>query len=154
MKYLLLSMIIMMLAATSSLQARFSAYEFDSPEQEETYKKLIGELRCLVCQNQNIADSNAELAQDLKRKTYELVKQGKSRQEISDFMVERYGDFVLYRPPVTSTTYLLWVGPFIILALGVFILYRVVRSRKTAVVDGLSKTDKDRAAKLLNTKGD
>ena len=91
---------------------------FDEPADEARYKRLIAELRCLVCQNQNLADSNAELATDLRNETYSMVKAGKTDEEIVTFMVNRYGDFVLYRPPVKSTTFVLWFGPLILAALG------------------------------------
>ena len=145
---------ILLLTLTSLVQARISAYEFDNEAQETTYSTLIHELRCLVCQNQNLADSNADLAQDMKRKTYELVKEGKNKQEIADYMVKRYGDFVLYRPPVTSATFLLWSGPFLILIIGLFILMRVIRGRKNTQSDELSEDNKKRAESLLNTKSE
>jgi cytochrome c-type biogenesis protein CcmH len=110
--------------------AKVEVLKFDTPEQEATYDKLVTELRCLVCQNQNLADSNAELAVDMRRKTYEMVMQDKSVAEISDFMVDRYGEFVLYRPPLNSNTVLLWVGPFVILALGIFLLLRTIQKRR------------------------
>ena len=93
-------------------QAAIESYNFDTAEQEEAYNKLIFELRCLVCQNQNLADSNAELAQDLRREVYKMISSGQSENEVVDFMVARYGDFVLYRPPMNTSTALLWVGPF------------------------------------------
>ena len=89
--------------------------EFETPQMESDYNKLIDELRCLVCQNQNLAESDAELAQDLRQQTYELLQQGQSRKEIMEYMVARYGDFVLYRPQVKTSTYLLWFGPFVLL---------------------------------------
>ena len=103
-------------------QAAIEVAQFDDPEKEARYKQLVAELRCLVCQNQNLADSNAELAQDMRRKTYELVQGGATSDDVADYMVKRYGDFVLYRPPLRISTMLLWVGPFIILAGGVTIL--------------------------------
>jgi cytochrome c-type biogenesis protein CcmH len=131
--------------------ATVDTYEFDTPEQEASYKKLINEIRCTVCQNQNIADSNAELAQDFKRKTYEMVMAGKGEDEILDFMASRYGDFVLYSPRVKSQTLLLWGGPFLILALGLFILARVLRQRSKPQTQ-LSQSEQERAAKLLEGK--
>lgn len=128
--------------------ATVDTYEFQTQEQEARYKKLINEIRCTVCQNQNIADSNAELAQDFKRKTYEMVMAGKGEEEILDFMASRYGDFVLYSPRVKGETLLLWAGPFIILALGVFILARVLRQRRKPQTQ-LSADEQARAAKLL-----
>lgn len=123
----------LLVAATAWLgpvhAGKVEALKFSSPDQEERYKSLIKELRCLVCQNQNIADSNAELAQDLRRRTYQMVESGKSEKEIVDFMVDRYGDFVIYRPPVSTSTLLLWSGPFLILVLGVVFLVRTIRRR-------------------------
>ncbi|MDH3386332.1 MAG: cytochrome c-type biogenesis protein CcmH [Gammaproteobacteria bacterium] len=117
-------------------QAAIEAYEFDSPEMEADYNQLVNELRCLVCQNQNLAGSDADLAQDLRRETYEMLQQGKSQQEVIDFMVARYGDFVLYRPQFKSSTYLLWLGPFLLLMLVLFIVIRRLRAaRKPVEVD-------------------
>lgn len=110
--------------------ANVELYKFDDPNQEKTYKALTEELRCLVCQNQNIADSNAELAQDMRRKTYELVRQGQSKQQIADFMANRYGDFVLYKPPFKLKTAVLWIAPFVLLALAVWFLLRTIRARR------------------------
>jgi len=111
------------------LHAAIEAYQFDSAEMEADYKQLVEELRCLVCQNQNLAGSDADLARDLRRETYEMLQQGKSQQEVVDFMVARYGDFVLYRPQFKSSTYLLWLGPFFLL---LFVLYLVVRRLRAA----------------------
>jgi cytochrome c-type biogenesis protein CcmH len=111
------------------MQAAIEAYQFDSAEMEADYKQLIAELRCLVCQNQNLAGSDADLARDLRRETYEMLQQGKSQQEVVDFMVARYGDFVLYRPQFKSSTYLLWLGPFLLLLL---VLYLVIRRLRVA----------------------
>ena len=104
-------------------------YPFADPAQHARFRVLLEELRCLVCQNQTLSDSDADLAQDLRGQVYEMVSQGRSDTEIIDYMVARYGDFVLYRPPVKGTTYLLWVGPFLMLATGVWVLVRVVRRR-------------------------
>ncbi|MCP4389450.1 MAG: cytochrome c-type biogenesis protein CcmH [Gammaproteobacteria bacterium] len=111
------------------VRAAIEAYEFDSPQMEADYNQLVDELRCLVCQNQNLAGSDADLAQDLRRETYEMLRQGKSPQQVVDFMVARYGDFVLYRPQFKSSTYLLWLGPFLLL---VVVLVIVVRRLRTA----------------------
>ncbi len=152
MKRLLLS-ILCLLISTGAL-ARVEVHDFDSPEQEQRYNKLIDELRCLVCQNQNLADSNAELAVDLRRKTYEMVKQDKSEQEIADFMVDRYGDFVLYRPPLNSSTLLLWTGPFIILSIGVALLIRTIRRRRADATVDVDEVTLKTAASLLETDRD
>ena len=134
-----------------SAPAKVEVLEFESPAHEERYNKLIAELRCLVCQNQNLADSNAELAVDLRRKTYELVSKDKSEKEIASYMVERYGDFVLYRPPLNSNTLLLWVGPFIILLIGVTLLIRTIRRRRAEQGVNVDDASLKAAANLLDS---
>jgi cytochrome c-type biogenesis protein CcmH len=114
-------------------RAAIEAYEFDSPQMEADYNQLIDELRCLVCQNQNLAGSDAELAQDLRRETYEMLQEGKSQQQVVDFMVARYGDFVLYRPQFKSSTYLLWLGPFLLLVVVLAIVVRRLRAASRPV---------------------
>lgn len=114
--------------ASSTTEAALAA----DPVAEKRLQHLSEELRCLVCQNQTIADSNAELAQDLRHEIRGLIKAGKSDKEIIDFMVVRYGDFVLYRPPVKGITLLLWGGPVALTLLGLFILVRYLRRRATA----------------------
>ena len=143
------SFLLVFILSSLPIQARVSAYEFDTPEQEAAYKEMVSELRCLVCQNQNIADSNAELAQDLKRKTYEMVMQGKDKNEIADFMVQRYGDFVLYRPPVSNTTLLIWSGPFIIFVIGIIVLIRVIKSKQRDQSNQLTAEEKAKAEDML-----
>jgi cytochrome c-type biogenesis protein CcmH len=120
----------------------------EDPELEQRVLRLTNELRCLVCQNQTIADSNAELAVDLRKQVREQLKQGKSEQEILDYMVNRYGDFVLYRPPVKAQTLVLWLGPFVLMASGLFILLRFLRQRrKTEAAAAPEKLDE--AARML-----
>ncbi len=112
-----------------SLLARIESHQFDSPDQEALYIQLTKELRCLVCQNQNLADSNADLAKDLREKSYEMVKAGKTHDEITEYMIARYGDFVLYRPPVNTSTYLLWLGPFVFLLAALVALFLFTRRK-------------------------
>ncbi len=142
------------LVLTSAALARVEVLEFDTPEHEERYNKLIAELRCLVCQNQNLADSNAELAVDLRRKTYEMVSKDKSEREIADYMVQRYGEFVLYRPPLNRNTLLLWIGPFIILLIGVALLIRTIRRRRAEQGVDVDETRLKAAAELLDRASD
>jgi cytochrome c-type biogenesis protein CcmH len=148
MKYLWLVLSLLLAAPASS--SSIDAYPFEDPGQEKIYKKLIEELRCLVCQNQNLAASNAELAQDMRRKTYDLALAGKSEQEIVDYMVQRYGEFVLYKPPLQANTLLLWIGPFIIFLIAVAVLIRFIRRKPDVDASALSDADKVRAATLLN----
>ena len=109
---------------------------------------LAEELRCLVCQNQTLADSNAPLAVDLRNQIRTQLDAGKSEKDVLDFMVARYGDFVLYRPPLKASTVLLWTGPFLLLAFGLFLLVLRLR-RKAPPPPELSEADRARAAKLL-----
>ena len=115
---------------------------------EKRVTALATELRCLVCQNQTLADSNAPLAVDLRNQIREQIVAGKSEQDVVDFMVARYGDFVLYRPPLKASTLALWVGPFVFLALGGWILARRLGRRRPAEPE-LSDAERARAAKLL-----
>jgi cytochrome c-type biogenesis protein CcmH len=102
---------------------------FDDPVLQARYETINRELRCLVCQNQTIADSNATLAQDLRREVRDMIAAGRSDAEIREFMIERYGDFVLYRPRMTAGNFLLWAAPVLLLAIGALVLVRVVRRR-------------------------
>ena len=102
---------------------------FDDPALQERYENINRELRCLVCQNQTIADSNATLAQDLRHEVRKMIAAGKTDDEIRTFMIERYGDFVLYRPRMTAGNFLLWAAPVLLLAFGTFAVVRVVRQR-------------------------
>ena len=112
--------------------AGLETLNFANPQQEARYKKIIAELRCLVCQNQNLADSNADLAKDLRKKTHAMILAGQSDGQIIDFMVARYGDFVRYRPPFRPSTVLLWISPALLLAIGLGVVWRVTkRSRET-----------------------
>jgi cytochrome c-type biogenesis protein CcmH len=120
---------------------------FAADDLEKRVSSVADELRCLVCQNQTLADSNAPLAVDLRNQIREQMTKGASDQEVRDFMVERYGDFVLYRPPFKASTAALWIGPFALLALGVWILRRVTRRR--AGGPALTDAERARAAKLL-----
>jgi cytochrome c-type biogenesis protein CcmH len=119
----------------------------DDPNLERRVTSLAHELRCLVCQNQTLADSNAPLAVDLRGQIREQLKAGKSERDVMDFMVQRYGDFVLYRPPFKASTVALWLGPFALLALGAWLFLR--RVRKSAPQPPLSEAERTRAAKLL-----
>ena len=120
----------------------------DDVSLEKRSAALAHELRCLVCQNQTLADSNAPLAVDLRNQIREQLAAGKSERDVKDYMVERYGDFVLYRPPFNAVTLLLWAGPFLLLLLGVFLLVRRIKSRPEAA-PALSDAERARAAKLL-----
>ncbi len=122
------------------------------PEMEKVVNEISAELRCLVCQNQTIADSSAGLAVDLKNQVREMVKRGQSQDEIVEYMVTRYGDFVLYRPPVKPTTMLLWAGPFLLLLAGLTVLVVNLRKRTALLKDGeLSSEENERLKALLES---
>lgn len=123
----------------------------DNPVAEARLKALAVELRCLVCQNQTLADSNAPLAEDLRREVREMIAKDMSDQEIIDFLVERYGDFVLYRPRWKVSTTLLWLGPFLLLIAGATALVLALRKRQKKLVDvALSEEERTRVAQLLS----
>ncbi len=122
----------------------------ENPEVERRLQAISEELRCLVCQNESIAGSRADLAVDLRREIRAMINQGKTDKEIRDFMVDRYGDFVLYRPPVKASTLFLWVGPFVLLVGGFIAMLIALRRRKSRVVAAvLTDEDRRRAEALL-----
>lgn len=135
-----------------SVHAEIEVYQFTSPELELRYQSLTEELRCLVCQNQNIADSHAELAQDLRRKVYEMLSSGQSNAQIIDYMTERYGDFVLYRPPFNMRTILLWFTPVLALLIGALGFISILNRRETNADEQLSQKELARIKELLHLK--
>jgi cytochrome c-type biogenesis protein CcmH len=140
--------LIMGLLLTPLYAAPVVTYDFASEEQEVLFNKLSNELRCLVCQNQAIADSNADLAKDLRDEIYGMLQQGKSEEEIIEFMVARYGDFVLYNPPLKPLTWLLWFGPALAMIAGFFFVMRIINRQKKAVVDEMSSEEIERLKAL------
>jgi cytochrome c-type biogenesis protein CcmH len=150
----LLRLAVLLLAAALAVMAARAA---DAPEvaEDPALEKRVNdiglELRCLVCQNQTIADSHAGLAVDLKNQIREQLKAGKSDRQILDFMVERYGDFVLYKPPMKATTILLWVGPFALMAIGLGVAALIVRRRRSpaAATPHLTEEQRRQAARML-----
>ncbi len=132
--------------------AAIESREFDDPLTEARYHDLIDKLRCLVCQNQNLADSNAELARDLRDKTYEMITAGKSDEEITDFMVARYGEFVLYEPPFNIHTMLLWLAPALLAGIGAAVFYSLVRRRRDTAAPDVDAADMEKARSLLGNR--
>lgn len=132
-KVIVLSSLFTLIAFSSlHVYASIETYQFENPQQEEDYHILIDELRCMVCQNQNLADSNAELAQDLRKQIHTMVvDQEMNRTQVADYMVERYGDFVLYKPPIKSYTLMLWLGPLLFLLIGAWFAIKVIRQAGT-----------------------
>ena len=117
---------------------------FDDPEMQARYETIVSEVRCLVCQNQTIKDSNAFLADDLRREIRRLMEEGKSDAEVYDFLVTRYGDFVLYRPRMSGRTMVLWIAPFLLIAVGGVVAIKVVRGRMALPID--DDTDSDQVS--------
>jgi cytochrome c-type biogenesis protein CcmH len=136
--------------------AKEAAPVAENPEAEARVMALASELRCLVCQNQSLADSHSDLAVDLRREMLSMVEKGMSDKEIAEFMVSRYGDFVLYRPPLKATTLALWFGPFLLLIGGGVMLLRYLKARRQSLIEQaqLSEDDHKKAAALLQDDGD
>lgn len=133
-------------------QAAVDLYEFDTASQQERYFELSEVLRCPKCQNQNLAGSNSQIAEDLRRELHRLLIAGKTDQEIKDHMVERYGDFVLYKPPIKATTVILWLLPVALLIIGFFGITAVVRVRKRREQErlALNEEEQSRLDDILN----
>lgn len=146
-----LVVVLCLLSGMNSLPAAVTLESFTFPTETETqhFRDLLAELRCLVCQNQSLADSDAELAHDLRAEVYEMLQAGRSDAEVIDFLVERYGDFVLYKPPLKQSTYLIWFGPFVLLVVAAFLLLRAVRRQKLAPEPEISAEERERLDRLL-----
>ena len=139
---------------TASGLAGLEKFDFSGNVDEDRFKELIAEIRCLVCQNQSLADSDAELAHDLRKEVYDLMQTGQDNTQIVDFMVARYGDFVLYNPPVKPSTYLLWYGPFVLLAIGFLFLIKTVRQRTRQTESDFSEQEQARLKAILGDEAD
>ena len=153
MRTLALIAAIVFVTATAHARTVFEPRGFSTPEHEQRYRTLVDELRCLVCQNQTIAESNADLASDLRREVYRMVEDGRSEDEIAGFMVARYGDFVLYRPPLRGDTILLWAGPFLLAAIGLTVLAVHLRRRRRAPAAPIGEADRARLRRIVGTEG-
>ena len=139
----------------TTAQAAIDTYEFRDEVERERYRTLTEELRCPKCQNQTIADSNAPIAMDLRQEIFRMLEEGQSNDQIVDYLVDRYGDFVRYKPPVNAKTMLLWYGPVGLLVLGFGVLTVIlVRRRRVekAPASTLSETERERLAQLLDKK--
>ncbi|MEG9545917.1 cytochrome c-type biogenesis protein [Mannheimia sp. HC-2023] len=146
-------------ASSVALSAPVELHKFDNPKQEADYRALIQELRCPQCQNNNIADSNATISTDMRAKTLELLKEGKSKDEVVEYMIERYGNFVTYNPPMTPATLILWVLPLILIALGLGFVLRRKKAKPQAVnssqnfaksIQHLNQDEQERLNQILN----
>jgi cytochrome c-type biogenesis protein CcmH len=126
-----------------AIAVKIEFHTFENKQQEQLYLDLIAELRCVKCQNQNLAESNAELAKDMREKAYEMVIKGKNRDDVIHYMTARYGDFVLYNPPFKSITLLLWAGPPILLFMSLFFLLRLIRNQGKNKPEQLSDSERE-----------
>jgi len=147
----LIAAFVLSLCATLA-HAAIDPHTFKDPQEEKRFQSLIAELRCLVCQNQSLADSNADLAQDLRNLVYQKMKEGKSDKEIIDFLVARYSDFVLYRPPVKSTTLMLWFAPALLIVVGATVAFIAIRRRGQQAEAPITDAERKKIEQLLADK--
>jgi cytochrome c-type biogenesis protein CcmH len=145
----LLISVLLLCTITPFVFAREAQPTGDDPAVEQRLHKLSQELRCLVCQNETLADSRADLAEDLRREIREQIRAGKSDKEIINFLTARYGQFILYRPQVTPATYLLWFGPFVLLLAGLFLLFSYIKRRRDSLPEKPLSVDEHRRAEEL-----
>jgi len=145
MRWLVLWMLLFCPVVRGGIEAR----EFASADEQERYLRFTAELRCPKCQNQNLADSNAPIATDLREQLYRLLREGRSDDEIVDFMVTRYGEYVLYKPRIEPRTWLLWGGPFLMLAAGMVVAVSILRRARARHPTGLSDEERTRLARIL-----
>lgn len=143
-------LVLLLVSFTFQVFAGLEVREFSSEEEERRYHKLIDELRCLVCQNQNLADSNSQLAKDLRNKVYEMVTTNQTDEQVMDYMVSRYGEYVLYNPPLDPVTSIIWIGPFVVLFLAIFLLLLYIQKRNKTRPVNLSEKDHKRSRQLLD----
>lgn len=149
---LILTLATVVVCLTSTISIAKEAQSNEDPQIAARMKNLTEQLRCLVCQNETLADSHADLAEDLRKQIREQMKAGKSDQEIIAFLTQRYGDFVLYKPPVKSTTYLLWFGPFVLLIAGTTVLFRFLKRRREMIQERpLTADEHKRAEEILKS---
>lgn len=141
--------LIFLLLAALAVHAEDTPLEFKDPDTQHRYMTMIEKIRCLVCQNQSLADSHADLAGDLRKDIFNMMKKGESNQQIIDFLVQRYGDFVLYDPPLKGTTILLWFLPFVFLVVAVLTVIYFIRLRPADGGSDLSQDEKDNLERVL-----
>lgn len=143
-------LLICLMIFSGGVCAQHPLFSFDNPDQEQRFLQLTKELRCLVCQNQSLGDSKAGLADDLRKEVFRLLKEGASDPEIVDFLVKRYGEFVLYKPQVKPATYALWYGPAALLMIGALTLFILIRRRAKAVVIAPSGPQAEQVRRFLD----
>jgi cytochrome c-type biogenesis protein CcmH len=145
----LLCLVALLCITSTSVLAAIDAYEFTDQKLQHRYRVLVEELRCPQCLNTNLSGSDSMIAKDLRREIYNMVQDGKTDDEIREFMYERYGDFILYRPSVNNRTMFLWFGPGILLLLGMWFIYRIISRRRVIEDVALSGEDSARLEKIL-----
>jgi len=129
-------------------------YKFETPKKEAEFRTLLEELRCVVCQNETLAGSQADVAQIMREEVYRLTQEGQSEEQIKAHLVDRYGDFVLYEPPLKASTIVLWFGPFLLIAGGGFFLFRALLNKKKSADNELSSAERARLQALLDESSD
>jgi len=144
-----LALLVGLVVSTATAAFTLEEYTFDDPAREAAFRELIGQTRCLVCQNESLAASQAGLAQDLRDEIYRLMQEGRSREEVVEFLVERYGDFVLYEPPLKLSTLPLWIGPLLLAVVGVIVLRRALLNKQRDPEENLSPEEEARLKRLL-----
>lgn len=149
------SLITLILISTANISiANDNPVKFQDIKKEQRYYALLEEVRCLVCQNQSLADSNAELAQDLRNEIYQMLIEGKDNKKIIEFLVARYGDFVLYRPPLQENTWLLWFGPLLFFLTGIIIAVFLIKKQANEESIRLSEQDQLQLSEIINNNSD
>lgn len=137
------TLLAMLLCLPLLAHAAIAVYEFETPEQEQRFRNLIEELRCPKCQNQSISDSDADIAQDMREQVAEMLREGRSDEEIVQFFVTRYGDFVTYKPPVNAETMILWAGPGVVFVIGLMLVLLQIRRARVRAQAVEQETEKD-----------
>jgi cytochrome c-type biogenesis protein CcmH len=146
--------LICLCSASALTAATLAEYEFNDPSKENDFRAIIEEMRCLVCQNESLVGSNADLAVDLRNEIYDMMQAGQSKDDVIDFMVARYGDFVLYSPPVKPSTYPIWFGPLVLFLLGAYVMMRALKKKRQSQETTLSAEEQQRLQSLLNLPSD
>lgn len=141
--------LLLMFSCVLSVNAAIEVYQFDDESQEERFNTLIDQLRCPMCLNSNLSGSDAPIAADLRAEIYEQILDGRSNDEIIDFLTQRYGDFINYRPPLNSGTVLLWFGPLILLLVGFLIVWRLGKNSQNVTINELSSKEQQKLNKIL-----
>ncbi|SES62475.1 cytochrome c-type biogenesis protein [Thalassotalea agarivorans] len=152
MKPIITLVLFIIVSATFAVNASSDTYVFQDEVTKKRYQSLVKELRCPKCQNQNLADSNSEIAIDLRQQVYDMLQQGRSDQEIVQFMVERYGEFVLYRPKISPLTYVLWFGPIVLVIVGFIALILILRKKPEKKAKTLTAEQQQKLEDLLKEK--